>query len=244
MDGFSGSAAVFDAGVETARPYLTLSIPTDLRPSAIEGLSQIRFDDLDTLVVTKTVAGFDASVTQHLRTLLRDAAAGRLGRLKFLVVDFAHSGEADVADEQFGALVTEAANLILQAPIVLIANVRGAMAGPDLEFALACSMMIGEQGGRFSFAADPVDAMQTYGFLAQKLGFVRAERLMEGGDVLNADQMRELFLLKDIAEDGQGIEGVRAFLSRTARRHNSCYGIYRAHRMASPTVREALRAAS
>jgi hypothetical protein len=46
--------------------------------------------------------------------------------------------------------------------------------------------------------------------------------------------MHELLLLKDVIDDG---EGLRGFLAKTGRRHNACYGIYRAHRMASPVRR-------
>ena len=151
------------------------------------------------------------------------------------MVDFAHDGHAGPANsDEFDALITEAANLILSAPIVLIANARGPMAGADIEFALACSMLVGEAGAEFSFAEDPIVSVETYGFLAQKLGFVRAERLMESGEVLTAHQMHELLLLKDVIDESDGLRG---FLTKTARRHNSCYGIYRASRMASPVRR-------
>lgn len=241
MDGFQVSGI---ADVEMDRPYIGLikiaeqEVPP-IAPTLPEGLAIQRFDDLDTVVITKSVAGFDSDCIVHLRETLRDAAAGQLGRLKFLVLDFAHTGHAGpVSGDDFDALVTEAANLILRAPVVLVANARGPMSGVDLEFALACSMLIGEAGAQFSFAEDPIVSMETYGFLAQKLGFVRAERLMETGEILTAQQMHELLLLKDVVEDGAGIEGLRAFLSKTARRHNSCYGIYRAHRMASPVARQ------
>jgi enoyl-CoA hydratase/carnithine racemase len=237
MDGFQG--AVFsDLGAD--RPFFGLVAnpqPQDAAAPAAPapGLALQRLDDLDTVILTKTATGFDAAAIAELRERIRDAAAGRLGRLKFLVVDFAHSGYAGPANsDEFDALITEAANLILSAPIVLVANARGPMAGADIEFALACSMLVGEAGVEFSFAEDPIVSMETYGFLAQKLGFVRAERLMESGEVLTAEQMHELLLLKDVIDDD---EGLRGFLAKTGRRHNACYGIYRAHRMASPVRR-------
>ena len=234
MDGLQG-AAFSDLAAE--RPFFGLvsSAPqaTPAEPAAT--LTVQRLDDLDTVILTKTMTGFDGACIAELRERLRDAAAGRLGRLKFLVMDFAHNGHAGPANsDEFDALITEAANLILSAPIVLIANARGPMAGADIEFALACSMLVGEAGAQFSFAEDPIVSMETYGFLAQKLGFVRAERLMESGEILTAHQMQELLLLKDVIDDS---EGLRGFLAKTARRHNSCYGIYRAHRMASPIAR-------
>jgi enoyl-CoA hydratase/carnithine racemase len=237
MDGFHG-ATFSEPGVEG--PFFSLiSKPqtedATTAPAPAASLTLQRLDDLDTVILTKTITGFDAPTIAELRERIRDAAAGRLGRLKFLVVDFAHNGYAGPANsDEFDALITEAANLILSAPIVLIANARGPMAGADIEFALACSMLVGEAGSEFSFAEDPIVSVETYGFLAQKLGFVRAERLMESGEILTAQQMHELLLLKDVIDDG---EGLRGFLAKTARRHNSCYGIYRASRMASPVRR-------
>jgi enoyl-CoA hydratase/carnithine racemase len=236
MDGFHG-AAFSDLGVD--RPFFGLvsDAPQDAPSEAapVTHLAVERLDDLDTVILTKTACGFDAATIAELRERIRDAAAGKLGRLKFLVVDFAHDGYAGPANsDEFDALITEAANLILSAPIVLVANARGPMAGADIEFALACSMLVGEAGVEFSFAEDPIVSVETYGFLAQKLGFVRAERLMESGEILTAHQMQELLLLKDVIDDS---EGLRGFLAKTGRRHNSCYGIYRAHRMASPVRR-------
>ena len=236
MDGFQG-AAFSDLGAE--RPFFGLvsGAPQEApaEPVTATTLTVQRLEDLDTVILTKTMTGFDAACIAELRERIRDAAAGRLGRLKFLVMDFAHNGHAGPANsDEFDALITEAANLILSAPIVLIANARGPMAGADIEFALACSMLVGEEGAQFSFAEDPIVSVETYGFLAQKLGFVRAERLMESGEILTAHQMQELLLLKDVIDDS---EGLRGFLAKTARRHNSCYGIYRAHRMASPVAR-------
>jgi enoyl-CoA hydratase/carnithine racemase len=235
--------AALGSGAPPAACRLSIIETFERANALVDGLAERRLDDLDTVVVTKSRAGFGQDCIARLQELVRDAAAGRLGRLKFLVFDFNHLGEADASgDPAFEALVSEAANLILRAPVVMVANARGCMAGDDLEFALACSMLIGEADARFSFAADPIVSIGTYGFLAQKIGFVRAERLMEGGEVLDAQQMHDQLLLKVIAEPGSGIEGVRRFLARNSRRHNSCYGIYRAHRMASPTGRDAFRA--
>ena len=203
------------------------------------GIVSRRLDGLDALVVTKFVAGFDDACVDALRRIVRDAAAGRPGRLKFLIFDFAHREAGESAGgEGFEALVSEAANLILEAPVVSVAWSRGYMAGADLKFALACSMIVGEEGARYSFAADPLACVQTYSLLAQKIGFVRAERLMEGAEVLDGEAMRGLLLLKDLVRKGPGLSGIKAFVGQRARRHNSSYGIYRAQRIAMPVTVE------
>jgi enoyl-CoA hydratase/carnithine racemase len=211
------------------------TIPAPLRPA--DRLIERQLPGLETLVITKTVAGFDAACVDSLRRTVRDAAAGRLGPLKFLVLDFAHHDDGEsIGGAGFGALVNEVANLILRAAVVSIASVRADMIGADLEFALACNMIVSEPERRFSFAADPIVSLATYGFLSQKIGFVRAERLMERGEVIDAGQMHELMLVKRVMESGAGLAGIEEFLIRTGRRYNACYGIYRAQRMASPAL--------
>ncbi len=234
MDGLHGT--VSDSVPTLDGFFPSLAPVADCRPST-DGLIERRLDDLQTLVVSKTRAGFDRPMVEALRLIVRDAAAGRLGGLKFLAFDFCHHSQGHAGGaEGFPALVAEVANLILKAPIVAVACARAHMEGADLEFALACSMLVGERGAQFSFADDPLSATGIYGFLAQKLGFVAAERLMEGAEVLGADEMRALLLLKDVAEPGDGVAALEQFLRRTARRHNSCYGIYRAQRITAPAL--------
>ena len=211
--------------------------------SSVEGLSARRIDDFDALIITKTAPGFDQAAVDALRLLVVEAAAGRLGVLKFLVIDFAHDGfPLSIGADGFTSLVAEVETLILAAPIVSIACARANLAGADLEFALACSMTIGEADKRFSFAADVTVSVGTYGLLAQKIGFVRAERLMATGEIISAAQMDELMLLKEVLDAGGGHEGLDAFVGRVTRRYNASYGIYRAQRMAMRPVHASLRA--
>jgi len=233
MADFDGASVEY--GLQNPPRFPSLVDPVIGLVAEMEGLRARRLDDLDTLVVTKTVAGFSPAMIASIREILLNARAGRLGRMKFLAFDFAHPGEAAPGlSDDFEAMVGEVGNLILSAPIVTVACARGAMAGADLEFALACSMLIGEGAARFSFAADPIVSIGVYGLLSHKIGFVRAERLMEQGEVLDLAQMRELFLLKDVPDVDAGADILEHFVRRTSRRYNSCYGIYRAQRITSP----------
>lgn len=237
MDGLQGLG--MDTGVSSMIAPLILASVESAPHAEGMGLARTRLDDVQALIVTKTTAGFDRAAVDSLRQIVRDAAAGHFGQLKFLAIEFAHVSDSDTPPaEGFHALVAEMANLILRAPIVSVACARGPLQGADMELALACSMLIGERGARFSFAGDPIVSVGAYAFLAQKIGFVRAERLMEDGKSLSAEDLRDLLLLKDVAEPGEGRVALEAFLQRTARRHNSCYGIYRAQRMASPAIDE------
>ncbi len=189
----------------------------------------------EALVIRKDFAGLSAEWVAQTRQMIKTVAAGGFGAIKFLVFDLAAAGGKEAArSEDAHLLLGEIANLILHAPVVTIAHARKTVGGADLELALACNMLICDEQAGFSFAADPVEAVATYVLLAQKIGFVRAERLMEREDVLNAAQMRELLLLKDTTAPGLG--GLEDFLVRAHRRHNSAAAMYRAQRIATPLI--------
>ncbi len=238
MDGFQGLDILdFDPGVFPIYPSLGGFLQSRRGHAPTEGLIEHKIPALQTLVVTKLAAGFDDDCVVALRGIVDDVAEGRRGHLKFLVLDFAHHMERDSeGGADFNRLVNEVSALILRAPVISVACARAHMAGADLELALACNLMIAESGRRFSFAADPALSLATYGFLSQKIGFVRAERMMERGESLNAEQMGDLFLTKALLPPEAGFAEVEQFLTRSLRRHNSAYAIYRAQRFARPIL--------
>lgn len=198
-----------------------------------------RIGAAEALVISKHFAGLSAEWVERARQVVKNAVDGGFGDIKFLVFDLNAEADAEAprsADAKL--LLGEIANLILKAPIVTIAHARNAIGGADLELALACNMLICDEHARFSFAADPVESVATYALLAQKIGFVRAERLMEHEDVLNAGQMRDMLLLKETTSSGPGLGGLEDFLVRTHRRHNSAAAMYRAQRIATPLISE------
>lgn len=204
-----------------------------------------RMDDLDTLIVSKPSAGFDRNSVDNLSLLLSKISGGELPGLKYLVFDFAHEGEgAAEAAEGFDDLASANARLILDAPVISIAWARTSLAGADLDFALSCSMMVADRSARFSFDADLTSAVGIYGSLAQKLGFVKAERLMEGGEVLTAEQMLDLCLVKHIVEKDEGIVGAERYVKQCGRRYNASYSMFRAQRITTPPVRRQSLAAA
>ena len=235
MDGFQGFDPVdYDPGILPIFPALKA-----IRNAPVEGLIERPLEAQHSLVVTKLTPGFDDECVEGLTRIVQDVAAGRRGQVKFLVFDFAHHMERDSeGGHGFGELVAAVANLVLGAPVVSVAAVRANLSGADLELALGCNMVVAEAGRRFSFAADPAVSLATYGFLSQKIGFVRAERLMEQGASLDSEEMSQLLLVKSVMGPGLGFGGIEQFLSRSLRRHNSAYGIYRAQRIAHPAIFE------
>lgn len=197
------------------------------------GLGIQRLDSLETLVVSKKRAGFGARQVERLRRLIAEIAAGEAGPCKFLILDFA-SGEEPCGNPPagFDGLVDELSNLIFEAPVITVAWVRHYVGGADLDLALACSMLVGEGRSRFSFDVDLVSSLRSYALLAHKIGFVRAERLMEGGEVLAAEALDELMLMHAVVPAKAGFEAMRDFVGSRGRRHNAACGIYRAQRVA------------
>lgn len=238
MDGSQGLVAV---GIEAKKRFPALISPVHALVAGVEGLSARHAPELESIVITKTVPGFSTPVVSALRALVREASAGRLGRLKYVVFELAHDSFAlSTADEGFTDLLVEIETLILHAPTISAAFVRADLAGADLEFALACSLIVSRRDARFSFAADPLVSIGAYALLAQKIGFVLAERLMEEAEVLDAARMYELCLVKELVDTETLAEG---YLAGALRKHNAACGIYRAQRIAARSAHEALRAA-
>jgi enoyl-CoA hydratase/carnithine racemase len=238
VDGSQGLVAT-NSSPELHFPALVDSLPA-LMASA-RGLSARRIDALGTIVVTKTAPGLTRDTVDALRSVIREIRENRLGRVDFLVLDLAHQEFAlSTGEGEFDDLLIELETLILAAPVVSIACARANLAGADLELALACSMMVASETSRFSLAGDPLVSVGAYAVLAQKIGFVRAERLMESAEVLDAAEMRELCLIKDTF-DADVADPIAQFLDKIGRRHNAWCGIYRAQRITARSVHEMLR---
>lgn len=202
---------------------------------AIGGAESIEirhFEDLELVVASKRTPGFTPGQVAALHGLVRDVASGAVGPCKFLAFDLSFRGAAEKPARGFEALVDDLSNLIFQLPVLSVAWVRGDLAGADLELALACSMAVGEERARLTFDIDLVGSLRTYALLAHKVGFVQAERLMEGGVTLAAADAYDAMVLHSVSPPSDGAEGLRGFAASRTRRHNSACGLYRAQRIA------------
>jgi enoyl-CoA hydratase/carnithine racemase len=188
-------------------------------------------ESLAALVITKNRAGFDRGCIDDIARLLLAISSGEIRGLKYLVFDFAHrlEGQASAA-AGFDDLITANAELILFAPVITIAWARALLAGADLEFASHCSMLVAEKDARFSFDGDPQDLLGLYSALAAKIGFAKTQRLIENGDVLGANDMRDLLLAKDVVEPKEGLGAIGGYVGQCGRRYNATYSIFRAQR--------------
>ena len=225
-------------GMAVSGAIVAANFPSDSLDflTAQNSLELRRFDKLDMLVVSKLRSGFDRDCVDNLSLLLRKIASGELSKLKYVVFDFAHRGDDQShAADGFDDLVSATSELILSAPVITIAWARSFMSGADLDFALACSGMVAEREARFSFETDLASSIGLYSSLARKIGWVKTERLMDHGSVLDADEMMALLLTKKVADENTGMTGIEQYVSQCSRRYNASYSMaFRAQRITMP----------
>lgn len=189
------------------------------------------------LVVSKTSAGFEPATVAAIGDILRRIPANRDGGVKFLVLDFWRGGGGSTrAPEGFADVVAATADLVVATPVITLAWARGAMSGLDLDLAMNCSAMVAEQAAGFSFAGDPFDLLGLYAALGRRIGFARAERLIESDRILSPQEAGELLLVRDIVTASAGLGGISAYLAQFERRYNASHAIFRAQRMAEPPI--------
>jgi enoyl-CoA hydratase/carnithine racemase len=189
------------------------------------------------LVVGKSRPGFDPAAVAAIDAILRHAAEEPEDGFKFLVFDFAHGdGGSTRAPDGFADMVAAIADLIVATPVITLAWARGRINGLDFDLAMNCSAVVAESGASFSFAGDPFDLLGLYAALGRRIGFARAERLIESDRNLSPQDARDLLLVRDIVADRPGYDGISNYLAQFERRYNASHAIFRAQRMAEPPI--------
>lgn len=204
-------------------------------------LSIHEIKEFDAIVISKSSPGFDATTVGELLRFLSAVTKNKFKWLKYLVFDFAHQGEASGQGDGFEDLIAVLAELILEAPVITLAWARSDLSGADLDFALYCSQLVAQKGVRFSFEGEPAALFGLYAALARRIGLVQTERLIEQGQVLDGEEMRELNLAKELVEPREGLSGVEAYLSQQSRRYNSASAILQAQSIAMAPLDRAWR---
>ena len=195
----------------------------------------------DFIVLHKDQPGFTPGQIAEVRQTIDAAAEGAFGEIRYLVLALASGAPAGAADDPaFLELAGAVETLVRWTTIIPVACVGGQVAGADLELALAANILVADTHAMFSFASEPTSALGLYGSLARKLGFVSAERLMDQAKTLTAQEMAELFLVKEVLDLERDADALGGFLARIGRRHNSSYAIYRAQCMAAPSIYKGL----
>lgn len=191
----------------------------------------------DALVVAKSRPGFDRDSVETITGLLAEIEARRTPDLKFLIFDFGQGGVQEThAAEGYEHMIAANAELIVDTPVITLAWVRGLVSGLDFDFAMSCSAIVAESAARFSLAGEPFDLFGLYAAIGRRIGFGKAERLIERDVTLSAEEARDLMIVRDVVAPHPGLEGVLAYLTQFGRRYNSSHAIYRAQRIAEPPI--------
>ena len=212
-------------------------LPVDFAPRLL-GITEVSPppEEAEVLVLSKPRRGFSRSELARFAETVDAAIDGLFPKARYLVLDF-HTAAPDsgFVSPEFNRLAANIESLVSRSPLIAAACVRGRIGGADLELAMACNMLVADAAAEFHFAAEE-GSLGLYGSLATKLGYVYAERIMEQGAVLTAEQMKDKLLVREVLELSQSLDPLWRFLDRTSRRHNASWAIFRAQRMAAPSI--------
>lgn len=128
-------------------------------------------------------------------------------------------------------------------PICTIALVQGDALGGGFEAALAHDVIIAERGTKFGLPEilfNLFPGMGAYTFLSRRLDSVRAERLMTSGRLYSAEELYDIGLVDVLAEDGEGVAAVDAYIHTHRRSSKSRNAIAKLRRLAAPVTRQEL----
>lgn len=200
---------------------------------SLDNLPPQTVDTANALIFTKHGCDFSEADVATLESIAGNVMRNAPPRLKFLVIDFAHSGDRyATAPSGYSRLLGALSALVIEAPVITIAWVRGTLSGRDLEFALNCSIIVAEKGAEFSLTGNPFDLFGVYAALGRKIGFVQTERLIDSEEPRTAEEMREFSIVRDVVEAKKGIDGITEYLAQAERRHNASQAVFRAQKIA------------
>ena len=119
----------------------------------------------------------------------------------------------------------------LDIPMLTVGLVQGAALGGGFEALLSFDYIIAERQATFGlpeimFGLYP--GMGAHALLARKVGSAMADRIIVSNVTYTAEEMYDLGIVQELAEPGDGINAVRAFIKRSERRHAGLVGSRRA----------------
>jgi len=128
-------------------------------------------------------------------------------------------------------------------PVTTISLVQGDALGGGFEAAISSNVIIAERSAKFGLPEilfNLIPGMGAYSFLIRRTTPDVAERLITSGDLLTAQQMHELGLVNQVAEDGEGPAAVIDFIKRHSKRGNAYAALGKARQCVNPVTYEEL----
>lgn len=108
-------------------------------------------------------------------------------------------------------------------PVTTFSLVQGECLGGGFEAALSGDLIIAERSSRFGFPEilfNLFPGMGAYSFLERKIGQARAEDVLTSGKIYSAEQMRELGVVDEVVEEGQGEAAIIRLIAHRQRNRN------------------------
>lgn len=128
-------------------------------------------------------------------------------------------------------------------PTVTVGLAQGDALGGGLESLLSFNVIVAERQAKFGFPENIFGlfpGMGAYSLLARRVGSPLAEKIILSGKSYTAEEMKEFGLVHIVAEPGQGIAEVRAYIERSKRRFSGISAVYQAGREVNPISLEEL----
>lgn len=128
-------------------------------------------------------------------------------------------------------------------PVTTVSLVQGDALGGGMEAAISSNIIIAEESARFGlpeFLFNLIPGMGAYSFLIRRTDPAITKRIITSGGLLTAQEMFDLHLIDDVAEDGKGEEAVTAYLKTHSKRRNAHLALDRARRCLQPITYEEL----
>ena len=122
--------------------------------------------------------------------------------------------------------------------------VQGKAFGGGFECALSSDILVAERSATLSFPEvlfNMFPGMGALSLLARKIGMREAEEIIMSGRVYNAKEMHDLGVVDVLAEDGAGLETVRAMIETRRRKRNSYRAMSLAKREFQPVSHAEMR---
>lgn len=128
-------------------------------------------------------------------------------------------------------------------PLTTVTLVQGDALGGGFEAAVSSNVVISERSPKFGLPEvlfNLVPGMGAYSFLIRRTSPDTAERIIMTGELLSAQDMRDLRLVDRVVDDGKGEQAVLDFMREHRRRSNAHAAMGRIRRCIQPVTYEEL----
>src|SRR5262245_35303811 len=192
----------------------TVCVVTLNRPDRLNALTVKVAEDFKTAVSDALQAGARAIVLTGAGRAF--CAGGDLREMQELA---GRDGRAEAFFDEPLRILNEAILLIRQTPLPFIAAVNGVASGGGCNLALACDLAVAAESAKFNQAFIKIGLTPDCGgtcILPRLVGWKRAAELMFTGDMVNAQQAKEMGLINEVVPDDELMEFVLNLAGRLA----------------------------